>query len=242
MPARPVLSIIIPCYNPDPDWEKIVVQKSEELRNAIPGADIRTIIINDGSTSGINPEIIGDLKNNINDLQWISYDQNKGKGYALRKALEPAGGDFYIYTDIDFPYTIESMAGLYSVLVQGADVAVGVRETEYYQKVPQRRVIISKVLKRLIRHLLDIPITDTQCGLKGFNNKGKQVFLKTTINRFLFDMQFVQTATHRNDLIVKPVTVYSRPGIIFSHMTYRILLRETFNFLWLAIPFGEKRE
>jgi len=71
--------------------------------------------------------------------------------------------------------------------------------------------------------------------LKGFNQKGRVIFLETTIDRFLFDMQFVKFVSRDKSLVIKPQVVYCRPGIVFSHMNYKVLLRESWNFIRLII-------
>jgi len=230
-----ILHIIVPCYNPDGGWDKTIVEKFSELRSSLPGTELKLTLVNDGSIKGFENRNIKYLQSEIESFHLVSYPENKGKGYALRQGIEAADGDYFIYTDIDFPYTIESMAAIYDDLQNGADVVVGIREREYYEKVPPRRVIISKMVKKLIRYLLKTQITDTQCGLKGFNNKGKEIFLKTSINRFLFDMEFVKLASGDKNTVVKPQRVFSRPGIVFSHMNYKVLLGESFNFLKLFI-------
>jgi glycosyltransferase involved in cell wall biosynthesis len=235
MTSGAVLSIIVPCYNPDPGWEVIVIEKFLALNDELKLPEINLTIVNDGSLIGINEGIISHLKTNIPSLQWISYSHNHGKGYALREGVKASEGDYFIYTDIDFPYTINSMAAIYNNLVAGADVVVGIREREYYDKVPARRIIISKFVKKLIKYLLNTDITDTQCGLKGFNKKGKKIFLETSIDRFPFDMQFVKFASRDKSLVIKPQLVYSRPGIVFSHMNYKVLLGESWNFMRLII-------
>jgi len=229
----PKLHFIIPCYNPDEGWEYIIVEKYLELKNRLTSAEIGFVIVNDGSTYGVDKGIIDFLNSRISNLQLIQCKRNHGKGYALRKGVEALKGDYFIYTDIDFPYTIESIITIYNRLIEGADVVIGIREPSYYKKVPMRRAIISKGVKKLIKYLLKTDITDTQCGLKGFNEKGKQVFLRTTINRFLFDMQFVQIASHEPSLNLKLQTVYTREGVLFSHMNAKVLLGESFNFLKL---------
>ena len=235
MNSKPVLSLIVPCYNPDPGWEKIVIEKFEAFKTQLPDSELKLTIVNDGSISGIDENNIKYLRENIPAMQWLSYQENKGKGYALRQGVKSSEGDYYLYTDIDFPYTTESIIDVYKDLVQGADIVVGIREDEYYYKVPAKRVVISKFVKKLIKYLLNTAITDTQCGLKGFNQKGREVFLKTTINRFLFDMEFVKYASQTKGLVIKPQVVYSRPGIVFSHMNYRALMGEMFSFMGLFL-------
>ena len=235
MNSKPLLHLIVPCYNPDPGWEQIVVEKFEAFKTQLPDAEIKLTIVNDGSILGVDENNISYLKTNIPGLQWLSYQANKGKGYALRHGVKASEGNYYIYTDIDFPYTTDSMVEIFKRLLEGADVVVGIRENEYYDKVPAKRVVISKFVKKLIKYLLNTDITDTQCGLKGFNKKGRNVFLTTTINRFLFDMEFVKYASKTKGLIIKPQTVYSRPGIVFSHMNYRALMGEMFSFMRLFL-------
>jgi len=240
MPQRHTLHFIVPCYNPDEGWEKILADKFHELETAMPDVNARITLVNDGSVSGTTDESIHCLKNSVPSLRILGYPENKGKGFALRYGLNDAEGDYFIYTDIDFPYTIPIMVEIYNGLLNGADVVVGIRESEYYDKLPKKRVVITKIVKQLIKYFLKTTITDTQCGLKGFNRKGKDLFLKTSINRFLFDMQFVKMASADKSLIVKPQFVYSRRGIRFSHMTIRVLVGESFDFIWMILKRGNR--
>ena len=82
----------------------------------------------------------------------------------------------------------------------------------------------------MIRRFLRIPTDDTQCGLKGFNAKGKEVFLQTSIDRYLFDLEFVFLSA-RKKLTLKKVVVELRPGIELSYMRWGVLMQEFGNFL-----------
>lgn len=166
----------------------------------------------------------------MSSINFISYTENQGKGYALRKGVEAAKGDYIVYTDIDLPYTHESFLKVMEALKQGNDVVVGIRSEEYYTHLPKSRVYISKFLRSLIRFFLRIPTDDTQCGLKGFNQKGREVFLSTTINRHLFDLEFVFLSA-RKKLKIKTVEVELRPEVVLSQMNWKILLQEFGNFL-----------
>ena len=233
MPIRHTLYIIVPFYNPDPGWEILICDRFDELVKALPEVDIKFALVNDGSTSGYNEKIADTLKSSIPALTLTGYANNKGKGYAIRYGLKDARADYFIYTDVDFPYTLESMLSVYNDLLNNADIVAGIRQTDYYEKLPAKRVFISKLVKYLIKHLLHTEITDTQCGLKGFNNRGRQVFLQTTLNGFLFDMEFIKLASANKNLILKPRIVCPKHDISFSHMNYKILIRETFNFIRL---------
>ncbi|MBK7037383.1 MAG: hypothetical protein IPH42_13850 [Bacteroidetes bacterium] len=76
-----------------------------------------------------------------------------------------------------------------------------------------------------------LKISDTQCGLKGFNKKGKDIFLKTTINRYLFDLEFIFLVSRQKEVSMVPVEIELKENIQFSSMRTGILLSEGFNFL-----------
>jgi hypothetical protein len=85
-------------------------------------------------------------------------------------------------------------------------------------------------LRLLIRFFIQIPTDDTQCGLKGFNIKGKEVFLSTSIDRYLFDLEFIFLAAKKK-LTIQKVPVQLKKGIVLSKSNFGILSTELFNFL-----------
>jgi glycosyltransferase involved in cell wall biosynthesis len=193
------------------------------------------IFVNDGSIRNVDQQSLQRLSILVPQIKLLDHKDNRGKGYALREGVQAATGMFIIYTDIDFPYTHASFLRLYAMLENGnADVAIGVRSEEYYQHLPKARVRISKLLKWFIKTFLRIPIADTQCGLKGMNQKGKEIFLRTTIDRYLFDLEFVFLAA-RGNLRIRPVEVDLRPEVHLSKMNWKILLQEFGNFLKIFV-------
>lgn len=225
---NPALSIVLPCYNPLPDWVDIIHRHAALAQQRY--SNIELIVVNDGSKASINDQAV----ENIPCVRLIKYEPNRGKGYALRQGVQAATGEYVIYTDIDFPYTNESFDKIFEALKAGNDVAVGIRGAEYYTHLPASRVRISKFLRSLIRFFLRIPTDDTQCGLKGFNQKGKEVFQQTTINRYLFDLEFVFLSA-RKKLNIKTVEVELRPEITLSKMNWKVLLQEFGNFLKIFV-------
>jgi len=230
MPSNSIpLSIILPCFNPRQDWFEIVMQ--DFLIVQIEPKEIELIIVNDGSSKNFNETEVRSFFSKYPAIKIVSYSENKGKGYALREGVKQAQGDLVIYTDIDFPYTHESFRKIFNSLKnEDVDVAIGIRSEEYYTHLSKSRVRISKLLRWFIKKFLRIPTDDTQCGLKGMNQKGKEVFLQTTIDRYLFDLEFIFLSA-RQKLTIKTVEVELRPEIQLSIMNWKILLQEFGNFL-----------
>ena len=229
------LDIILPAYNPLPGWEEIVIKRFTSLAKQLPGIQLQLIIVNDGS-SKINENVsIEKIKKDIQGFQWLTYTQNKGKGYALRKGVEKSISEFIVYTDIDWPYTEESMLGLINELMKESDAVIGIRDEAYYGQLPLARRRISRLLKKINAKLLRLKVADTQAGLKGFRKNVKNIFLSTTINRYLFDLEFVYLLSGKKELKVTGYPIALRPGITFSKMNRKILFQEARNFLkiWL---------
>jgi hypothetical protein len=57
--------------------------------------------------------------------------------------------------------------------------------------------------------------------------------LETTIERFLFDLEFLMLANGR--VAITPVPVELREGVVFSKVGWKILATEGKNFLWLLL-------
>lgn len=232
-PAR--LNVIVPCYNPPEGWAEALVGRFSDFKTAVSDAvgETRLVVVNDGSSGDASERIFKRLSEILPDVSIVQYPDNQGKGHALRQGVAVSDADFYLVTDADFPYTIESMQRIVTVLCEHGGIAAGNRDTAYYDRVPVFRRWLSRGLRWLLRNVLRQPIGDSQCGLKGFDNRGKKVFLETTIKRFLFDLEFLMLANGR--VHVTPVPVELREGVTFSKVGWKILATEGRNFLWLLL-------
>ena len=232
------LDLVLPCFNPIPNWDSNLLKSVARIQELLPEAEIFLYLVNDGSTKAVDPDKINKISSELPYFQFVSYPENHGKGYALRKGIAETKNEYCIYTDIDFPYTEDSFVAIFRALTspQSCDIAVGVRDEHYYTNVPPARVKISKTLRFFAKKLLSLPVDDTQAGLKGFNQKGREIFLQTQINRYLFDLEFIRKAARRKTVTIKPVKVQLKPGIVFSVMNPKILVTESFNLLraWLS--------
>jgi len=228
--VRQTVDIVIPVYKPNQEWHLEVVKQYNLLSQATSDKAITNLIIVDDGTSENLENDFQYISDAISKATIISYRDNKGKGAALRMGIIHGKSDYTLYTDHDFPYAIESMQEVISLLItRYASVVIGHRDKSYYQELPWIRVKISHYLKTINRFLLGLTTDDTQCGLKGFDRAAKDTFLKTKTNRFLIDIEFlkkVKKAGHSMQVI----DVKSRPGVKMSRVKLRTLMWELWSY------------
>jgi glycosyltransferase involved in cell wall biosynthesis len=216
-------------------WEEALSTRFGDLRTHLSDlvGEVTLTVVNDGSPRNVGPEQLERLRVLVPGVQVVDYTENRGKGHALRQGVQASDADFYLVTDADFPYTQASMHSVVACLLAKGGIAAGNRDLGYYATVPAFRRWLSKSLRWMLRHLLRLQVTDSQCGLKGFDQAGRAVFLETTIDRFLFDLEFLLLAKGR--VKVTPVPVELRPGVVFSKVGWRVLATEGRNFLRLFL-------
>jgi len=230
--AKPSLTILLPCYNPSKGWHNQVIDSMHILRKELAAefSIINLVIVNDGSTSGIDSDFKKGIVDDAAPVHFVEYEINRGKGYALRQGAAEVSTDYCIYTDIDFPYQEKSMVLMAKKLLEGNEVVLGHRGKDYYDKTPWFRKVISKTLRWVLKTFLRLPTDDSQCGLKGYDQKGLQLFLETKIDRFLFDLEFIKMAAKRK-LKITTSEAELKPNIVFSKVNLKILFRESLNFV-----------
>jgi hypothetical protein len=227
--------LILPFYKPHEGWLNHLLESVTALRKALNerGSTLCVILANDGSPKSCYPdEALDAIRAVADEFIFSTYDVNHGKGYCLRHAVQKADGDIQIYTDGDFPFGWQCAAEAFDRLKSGADVVMGVRGSDYGKALHSLRKFISKGMRRLNRFLLGMPerYLDTQAGMKAFKGDGKQAFLDTTVDTFLFDTEFILLAWDRG-LRIDTIPLTLRPGLSFSKMGWRVLFRELGHFL-----------
>lgn len=229
--------LVIPCYNPLNGWENGLVKFIEAYKE---NKNFRIVFVNDGSTANHPESVITEISNKYGaDILFIDLPVNTGKGAALRKGVEQCTSSQIIYTDADFPFENEAVIAMLEKLQEGYDVVFGYRQTDYYAKVPFFRKFVSKCFRFFIRLFVPLKEVDTQCGLKGFNQKGKKIFMAVKTKRYLFDFEFIRLSARSKGVKIGSVLVKLKENIKFSSLPVKVLLRESGNFF--RIIFSSKR-
>jgi glycosyltransferase involved in cell wall biosynthesis len=227
MIMRPSVAIVLPVYSWKTNYLAGVKHHFASLLQAMPEIDWTFIIVDDGSA--IKPDafvILKDLKPGIR-FCYYHYEINQGKGHAVRFGFHKAAhADYYVYTDHDFPFGLQSIMQAVRILQSGnADIVVADRGKNYLSLLPYKRRLLTRFVRTMNRSLLGLHFTDTQAGLKAMNNRGLAVMLHTVTNGFLFDLEFVRTAERRR-LRVHPLPVVCRDHLHSPNFSYKILLKQ----------------
>ena len=122
----PSLSILVPLYNEEefiaPLLEKVLSVRLPE------GMEKEIIVVDDGSNDGSAEVVEGFVARYPSVVRLIRHGRNRGKGAALRAALEQASGEFSIVQDADLEYDPNEYGKLLKPLLEGkADVVYGSR-------------------------------------------------------------------------------------------------------------------
>ena len=116
--AKHQVTIILPAYNEEKTIGEIIRRLS-----ALP-LDKEIIVVDDASTD-TTPE---EIRRSGTDVIHLTQPHNRGKGAAIRAALEQASGEVCIVQDADLEYDPEEIPKLVQPVLDGkADVVYGSR-------------------------------------------------------------------------------------------------------------------
>jgi glycosyltransferase involved in cell wall biosynthesis len=120
------LSILMPVYN---ELRTVDAAITEVLSTDLPVDDVELVIVDDGSTDGTR-ELLRDMEL-PEAVKLVMHESNRGKGAAIRTALEHAGCDYAAIMDADLEYEPADLGRVLEPLLSGdAQVVYGTRGFE----------------------------------------------------------------------------------------------------------------
>ncbi len=218
------ISIVLPSYNTK-NLAKNVTEVKKELEKITKNYEI--IIVNDGSTKGWEKELEKLKKQKNSKIKILSYNINKGKGYALKKGGMMAKGEkiIFLYSDLDIP---PKQIKLFLDELNHTDIVIGSkRHPNSKIHYPLFRRFMSSTYQIINSILFNLNIKDTQVGIKAFNAKIlKKILPKLAIKRYVFDLELLVVANKESYKIEEaPVEIDYKFGSTIN-------IKSVLNMLW----------
>ena len=119
------LSILMPVYNEAYTLEQIV---SEVMAAPLPDGMMRELVVVDDASTDKTPAVLAELLAQYPEMQMKRQPENRGKGAAIRQAIDMASGDVCVIQDADLEYSPSEYPRLLAPILSGeADAVYGSR-------------------------------------------------------------------------------------------------------------------
>jgi glycosyltransferase involved in cell wall biosynthesis len=234
---KTTLSIIIPAYNEARTIEDVLdkILKSITLNNI----SAQLIVVDDASKDETLIRVEAWHKRNPEvQLVAIASQPNRGKGFAIRKGIEAAEGDYILIQDADYEYDPRDYPKLLAPVLDGmADVVFGSR---FVGGNPHRILFFwhsigNKFLTTVSNIFTNLNLTDMESGYKLFKREILQsIPLKE--NRFGFEPEVTAKISR-----IKNIRIYE-VGISYYGRTYaegkKINWQDGFRAIWCVLKYN----
>ncbi len=186
------LSIIIPAYNE----EKRIGRTLETVESflALSPYEAEIIVANDGSK-----DATADVVRRVSPrARIVGGEKNEGKGFAVRRGMLAAKGDWRLFMDADGSTSITELPALLLLAEKGNDVVIGSRRSAG-AKISVRQDFFRSAGGFLFRFfaqlLVPLPVRDSQNGFKLFSAKAAEaIFPQQSIAGWVFDIEVLALA------------------------------------------------
>jgi glycosyltransferase involved in cell wall biosynthesis len=203
-------SIVIPAYNESnrirPTLDEILRYTGERKW------DVEILVVDDGSGDD-TAAIVREYGGIHPQVQLVQNPGNRGKGYSVRNGMLHARGDICVFTDADLSSPVTEAEKLIAAIRQGADIAIGsrwLRAELQTERQPLYRQAFGRIFNMLLRVVLDLRFSDTQCGFKAFRREAAQrIFPLQRIERWGFDPEILFLARRMNLQTVEVPVVWA---------------------------------
>jgi hypothetical protein len=180
----PILTVVIPAFNEEATIDEL-------LRRVVAAPYTKQIIVVDDGSKDRTAEIVRRWEDR-GEVELLQHATNRGKGAAIRTALEHAQGQFTIIQDADLEYDPQDYARVIQPLLDGsASVVYGSRYFHFRGRAGRARRRLSMLrcgvglLNWCVRLLYGAKLTDEATCYKAFPTSGLRA-MQLECERFEF--------------------------------------------------------
>jgi dolichyl-phosphate beta-glucosyltransferase len=192
--VEPILSVVIAAYNEANVIRSTIHRVASHLNQK---RSYEIVVVDDGSTDATR-EILKEMEQRLPALRVILNGGNQGKGFAMKRGVLAARGEFILCTDADLAYPIEDVEEFLLAAQKGVDAAIGSRvhpsslysmHARYFPYIFQRH-LIGRAFIMIVNLLFNLHISDTQCGFKLFRaSAARDIFSRVRMSDFSYDVE-----------------------------------------------------
>ena len=194
MKDQKLLSLVVPAYK----QEKTIVEDVKNLDRVLSVLPYKyeIVVVVDGFLDKTF-ELLQKEKSKIKSLKVLGYENNHGKGYAVKHGMLEAQGDIIGFIDAGMDLDPSEISVALDLMEwNNADIILGSKlHPESKVRYPLWRKILSWGYRTLTHILFGFNVKDTQVGMKFFKKKvAHEVFSKIIIKRYAFDIEVLTVA------------------------------------------------
>lgn len=237
------ISVVFPLYNEEKRLKKLFLEILNQ--KIFKKKNIEFIFVNDGSNDE-SFNLINKFKNkNKINIKLISYKQNRGKGYAIKKGVLLAKKKWVLTMDIDLSVKLNQIEiwRNRNYLFEEKDVYFGSRLLQNSKVSSKKyRALTGKLFNIILGLLFDrkkLKIKDTQCGFKLYKNYvAKYIFKKSQETGYIQDVEILLLLLKKKVLVKElPVTWSHKAGskvniFLDSILMFFDLVKLKFKFIY----------
>jgi dolichyl-phosphate beta-glucosyltransferase len=191
--AAPWISAVVPAYNE----ERGIVAAVSALAAWLDaqGRPYELLVV-DNASNDRTAELLAPLADGAR-VQLLRNEENRGKGYSVRRGMLAAAGELRLHCDADCVPCLPSLPKMLE-LIREADLVAGSRLARGAQvgtRQPLRRRIVGRSFVELCRLLLSEPTHDLFCGFKLWRGEAAEaVYSRTRLDGWTFDAEALAMA------------------------------------------------
>ncbi len=199
------LTLVMPCYNEGTRVYRNLLETVTQLERFCDS--FRIVAVNDGSTDDTLSEIKRAMEQDKR-IALISYEQNMGKGFAVKRGMASAKSKYVAFLDADLELPPYLLKDFITAAEEGNDIVIGSKmhpdsQVEY----PFLRKVMSTGYYWFLKIVFGLKLKDTQTGIKLFKTeKIKPVLKVMRTSRFSFDIEMLAIADKKG-LSIKEMPV-----------------------------------
>jgi len=225
---KPVLTIVIPCYNEEENIPKVV----PAIQQHCAENNFRCIIVNDGSKDNSLTEL---NKFSSEQIEICNHSKNRGYGAAIKTGIRRCNTRFVVTIDSDGQHSLDDVNTMLGKMLEtNADMCVGNRNSMGSTPI---RNFAKSIIVRFSKMFIKVNINDLNSGMKMYKTDVVKYLIKFAPNGMPFsDVIVLLFHQFRFKIIEEPITIKDRE-FGTSTINYKTAIQTVYEIMYIIIHF-----